>query len=141
MYGKGLLKGMALTLKVFFSKKDTVQYPEQKLTMSPRYRGGQLLLDTGKCIACGLCAMSCPNAAIVLAAEMNQETKKKQLTEYRYLSGYCLYCNLCMEACPTHAIAWDRDYEITSYHSHDLEYDCLKQNCPAAKEGVLCQEK
>ncbi|MDU4960708.1 MAG: NADH-quinone oxidoreductase subunit I [Sporomusaceae bacterium] len=124
MVGKGLLTGLRFTLRAFFRRKDTLQYPEEKIAMTERYRGGVLALDSGKCIACGLCALACPNAAILVTTEKCADNKKR-LAAYRYLSGYCLFCNLCVEACPVKAIAWDQNYEITSYHKEFLNYDCL----------------
>lgn len=126
MQGKGLLTGMGITLKRFMGKKVTVQYPEEKLPVSPRFRGGALDLDLDKCIACGLCAMSCPNQAIDLATEMGED-KKKRLTSYKYLSGRCLYCDLCIEACPTKAILWDKNYENSQYRREKLDVDCMEK--------------
>ena len=34
-----LFKGMALTGKFFLSRKITIQYPEEKTPLSPRFRG------------------------------------------------------------------------------------------------------
>lgn len=133
MQGKGLLKGMGITLKRFVGKKVTVQYPEEKLPLSPRFRGGVLDLSVEKCIACGLCAMSCPNQAIDLGTAVG-ENKKKHLTRYHYLSGRCLYCDLCIEACPTKAIVWDKNYENSTYWRDDLEHDCMA--AAAAKQGT-----
>lgn len=124
MFGKGIISGMWITLQKFFSKKDTVQYPEEKTPMTPRFRGGVIDLDAKKCIACGLCAMACPNDAIKLTTE-KAENGKKQLSAYLYQAGYCLYCNMCMEACPTKAITWDKHYDVSTYHRHTLNYDCL----------------
>lgn len=124
MQGKGLLQGMKITLKTFFGKKETLQYPEVKLTMPERFRGGALKLDHKKCIACGLCAMSCPNRVIELATGTDEQ-KKRYLTKYIYHSGLCLYCNYCVEACPTKAICWDKNYENARYFREDLDVDCL----------------
>ena len=133
MLGKGLLKGMKVTLKHCFGKNVTVQYPEEKLPMSPRFRGGDIVLDNDKCIACGLCAMACPNKAIELQSMMD-EAKKRHLTKYIYHSGRCLYCNLCMEACPTKAITWDKNYENSCYFHEQLDVDCLKISQGGAKD-------
>ena len=124
MYGKGLLSGMWFTFKKFFGKKDTIQYPEEKIPMTDRFRGGVLDLNLQKCIACGLCSLSCPNQAIALTTAKTEDNKKK-LATYHYLSGYCMYCNLCIEACPTKAIVWDKNYEIATYHKEHLNYDCI----------------
>ena len=124
MLGKGLLEGMRVTLKTFFDKKETVQYPETKLAMPARFRGGQLDLDIKKCIACGLCAMTCPNHVIEMTTGTNEQ-KKRYLKSYVYHSGLCLYCNFCVEVCPTNAICWDKNYENSRYFRDDLDIDCL----------------
>ena len=124
MLGKGLLQGMGITLKAFFAKKETLQYPEAKLVMPERFRGGELELDHKKCIACGLCAMACPNHVIKLTTKMDEQ-KKRHLETYVYQSGLCLYCNYCIEACPTKAIHWDKNYENSRYTKAELDVDCL----------------
>lgn len=124
MIGKGLLTGMGITVKRFFGKGITVQYPEVKLPMAERFRGGFLDLNADKCISCGLCVMACPNDVISLSTEKD-ENNKKRLTGYLHYAGLCLFCNLCVEACPTKALAWTRDYEMSSYHRGQLTRDCL----------------
>jgi NADH-quinone oxidoreductase subunit I len=124
MLGKGLLKGMKITFKRFFGKKVTMQYPEEKIPMSPRFRGGELELDNEKCIACSLCKMACPNDVIELTT-VTDEQKERRLASYVYRSGRCLYCNLCVEACPTKAIRWDQNYENSRYFRKQLDVDCL----------------
>ena len=59
-YVRATLKGMALTFKhLLNTHKVTVQYPEQKWPLSPRWRGTHRMLTTedgkAKCVACGLC--------------------------------------------------------------------------------------
>src|SRR5216684_1853717 len=80
-----LAKGMALTGRHLFRRKITVQFPEEKTPMSPRFRGLHALrrypngeercdgtrrttrydIDLTKCIFCGLCEESCPVDSIV----------------------------------------------------------------------------
>ena len=52
-----LLIGFATTLKYLFKKPITVNYPEQKFPMFPKFRGKQVLMrdENGleKCVACG----------------------------------------------------------------------------------------
>lgn len=124
MVGKGLLEGMRVTLKAFFNKKETLQYPEIKLTMPDRFRGGELELDNEKCIACGLCARACPNHVIEMTTGTDEQ-KKRHLKSYVYHSGLCLYCNYCIEACPTKAICWDKNYENSRFFKDELDVDCL----------------
>jgi hypothetical protein len=59
-----MMRGMGLTLKYFFDKKVTINYPFEKGPLSPRFRGEHALrrYPTGeeRCIACKLCeAVSC----------------------------------------------------------------------------------
>jgi NADH-quinone oxidoreductase subunit I len=124
MFGIGLLKGMRVTLRRCFSKPNTVQYPEERLPVGPMFRGGTIDLNLDKCIACGLCAMACPNQAIELATEKN-EGGKKVMAKYRHHIPVCLYCNYCIEACPVQAIHWTANYEISSLRHEDLIVDCM----------------
>ena len=67
-----LLKGMALTGRYAFARKVTVQFPEEKTPLSPRFRGLHALrrYDNGeeRCIACKLCEAVCPAMAITIEA-------------------------------------------------------------------------
>lgn len=124
MIGKGLLTGMGITLKRFFGKGMTVQYPDVKLPMAARFRGGFLELNDAKCIVCGLCVMACPNNVLVMTNDKD-ENNKKRLTSYKHHAGMCLFCNLCLEACPVQALKWTQNYEMASYHRGMLTCDCL----------------
>ena len=72
-----LAKGFALTFKHLFRKPITINYPEQKMPMFPRYRGKQVLMrdENGleKCVACFLCAAACPSNCIYIEAAENTE--------------------------------------------------------------------
>jgi ferredoxin len=63
-----------------FQKRVTVQYPEEKPYLAPRYRGRIILSrdpDGGeRCVACNLCAVACPVDCIALveAADADQRT-------------------------------------------------------------------
>ena len=47
-----------------FTKAETVQYPEEKPYLAPRYRGRIVLTKdpdgNERCVACNLCAVACP---------------------------------------------------------------------------------
>ena len=63
--GWGVFKGMVGTgLRLFFSRKATIQYPEVVQDISPKHRGRLLLLydEYGalKCETCFQCAQACP---------------------------------------------------------------------------------
>lgn len=124
MYGIGLIKGLSITLRRCFSKPTTVEYPEERLPVGPMFRGGCIDLNLEKCIACGLCAMACPNSAIDLTTEKS-ENGKKVMARYFHRLPVCLYCNYCIETCPTQAIQWTRNYEMSSLRHEDLIIDCM----------------
>src|SRR2546426_4173108 len=75
---RGILVGFKTTFGYIFKPPVTVNYPEQKMPMFPKYRGKQVLMrdEAGleKCVACGLCAVACPADAIYLEAAENDGT-------------------------------------------------------------------
>ena len=60
-------KGLFLTLKYFFKPKVTINYPYEKGSLSPRFRGEHVLRrypnGEERCIACKLCEAVCPAQA------------------------------------------------------------------------------
>ena len=128
MFGEGLLTGMGVTWKHFWGKKETFCYPEEKLPMTERFRGGHLVLDHTKCIACSVCSLACP-------------MKKRHMQSYVHLVGRCLYCNLCVEACNTHALAWDKNYAISSWHPEDMDDELVTDEGRAYFEMVMEKAK
>lgn len=115
-----LLKGMRVTIRVFFRKKTTEQYPENRDTLQifDRFRGELVMPHNAnnehKCVACGICQMNCPNGSIKVISETvtDEEGKKKRvLTKYVYDIGSCLYCQLCVRTCPHGAIEFDNKFE------------------------------
>lgn len=118
---KSLLIGMKTTLKIFFRKKTTECYPENRkkdLYISPLYRGRLEMIHTADnhhhCVACGICQMNCPNGSIHVESEMvtDAEGKKtKVLKAYTYDLGRCMFCELCVRTCPHHAIQFTNQFE------------------------------
>ena len=118
---KSLLIGMKTTLKIFFRKKTTECYPENRkknLYISPLYRGCLEMIHTAgnhhHCVACGICQMNCPNGTIKVESEMvtDAEGKKtKVLKAYTYDLGRCMFCELCVRTCPHHAIQFTNQFE------------------------------
>jgi len=95
-----LAKGFALTFKHLFRKPITINYPDQKMPMFPRYRGKQVLMrdENGleKCVACGLCAVACPADAIYLEAAENDGPAPRMICSRRRIlsSSSDLLCAL-----------------------------------------------
>ncbi len=111
-----LFKGLALTGKYAFRRKITVQYPEEKTPMSPRFRGLHALRrypnGEERCIACKLCEAVCPALAISIeSAERDDGTRRT--TRYDIDLTKCIFCGFCEEACPVDAIV---ETPIFEYH-------------------------
>src|SRR3990172_11290713 len=76
-----LLKGMRLTGKYAFRDKITLEYPEEKTPLSPRFRGLHALrrYDNGeeRCIACKLCEAVCPAMAITIESDIRADASRR----------------------------------------------------------------
>ena len=63
-----------------FHRGITVQYPEEKPYLAPRYRGRIILTrdpDGGeRCVACNLCAVACPVGCISLQATEDEHGRR-----------------------------------------------------------------
>jgi len=121
-----LLKGLALTLRTFFTHPVTIQYPEQKMVMYPRFRGlHELTRDEEgkiKCVACELCAAVCP-AKCIRVEPAEGPTHQRFPLVYEIDLLRCIFCGFCQEACPYGAIVLRENYETANYRRHDLIYN------------------
>lgn len=109
-----------------FHRRVTVQYPEQKPYLAPRYRGRIVLArdpDGGeRCVACYLCAVACPVDCIALQA--TEDASGGRYPEFfRINFSRCIFCGFCEEACPTYAIQLTPDFEMGEYHRPNLVYE------------------
>lgn len=109
-----------------FHKRVTVEYPDEKITLPPRWRGRIVLSrdpDGGeRCVACYLCAVACPVDCIALQA--TEDAAGRRYPEFfRINFSRCIYCGYCEEACPTYAIQLTPDYEMSEYHRENMVYE------------------
>ena len=112
MKGIGLVKGLGVTLKHFFRREITEQYPDVMPELPERYRG-RLQFDPTKCIACGQCINVCPNNVLSMETFRDANTKKRKLTSFTIDFQYCMICNLCVEACPVSTLYFNQDFELS----------------------------
>jgi NADH-quinone oxidoreductase subunit I len=130
------LKTIWEATKHMFRKRETVQYPEEKPYLPPRYRGRIVLSrdpDGGeRCVGCYLCAVACPVDCISLQAT-EDENGRRYPDSFQINFSRCIYCGLCEEACPTYAIQLIPDYEMSDYDRQNMVYE--KQDLMISGEG------
>jgi NADH-quinone oxidoreductase subunit I len=117
-----LLRGLRLTGRRLFTKKFTIQYPEEKTPQSPRFRGLHALRrypnGEERCIACKLCEAVCPALAITIESEERADGTRRT-TRYDIDLFKCIYCGFCEEACPVDSIVETRVFEYHFEQSGD----------------------
>lgn len=121
-----ILRSMWMISMQAFSKRETRMYPDVSCMLSPRYRG-RIVLTRDKsgqerCVACNLCAVSCPVGCISL--------KKSETSDGRWYPEFfrinfsrCIFCGMCEESCPTAAIQLIPDVEMSEFKRSDLVYE------------------
>ena len=119
-YGKGIAKGLTVTIRHLFRHPVTTQYPEQRLNTSRRIRGNELIRDNIKCAGCATCAKACPQGAIRIITSVNAEENKYRVEKIEVDNGYCIQCGLCVEACPYEALYMGYAYERAKYRCGEL---------------------
>lgn len=121
-----ILKGLALTLKHFFSHAVTRQYP-YKVKIEPplgtRALHALAKYETGKmkCVGCGLCSAMCPSKCIYIYTAEG-EGHQKVVERYEIDTLRCVFCALCVEACPFGAIVLTPHFEYAGYDRREFYY-------------------
>jgi len=120
-----LVMGLGLTGRYFFSKKVTIQYPEERTPQSPRFRGLHALRrypnGEERCIACKLCEAVCPAMAITIESELRQDDTRRT-TRYDIDLTKCIFCGFCEESCPVDSIVETRIFDYHGEQRGDLLY-------------------
>lgn len=134
-----ILAGMKITLKYGFQKTITVQYPERRLSLAPRYRGFHEF-EADKCIACDLCAKACPVDCIYIEKTAPRKMDKAsgkaiggELVRYAIDYSKCMFCALCTEPCPTDCIHMGKLHDLSGYSRRDVVVEFAE----LAKQGLL----
>jgi len=118
-------KGMTVTWRVLFTPKVTVQYPEEKTPLSPRFRALHALRrypnGEERCIGCKLCEAVCPALAITIDVH-ERDDGTRRTTRYDIDLTKCIFCGFCEEACPVDAIVETPIHEYHGEKRGDLFY-------------------
>ena len=122
-----LLKGLWLTFTLFFRKKVTRQYPEEKLEPFPELKGHPVLLKRSdgkpRCVACGLCEAACPPRAIYIVGHEIDDDIERAPKVFEVDTTRCIMCGFCEEACPKEAIVMSHEVEFAKPTRGELIFD------------------
>ena len=132
LYLPAIIGGFKVTLRHFFRRKVTMQYPEEKWTVPENYRGAPYLVKDPdgrtKCVSCQLCEFVCPPKAIRItppgpegAPEVGNVEKAPK--EFKIDMLRCIFCGFCQEVCPEEAIFLQRDYSLTGQSRQEMIYN------------------
>jgi NADH-quinone oxidoreductase subunit I len=126
---------MGTTLKNFFSRSTTLQYPRDTRPLPRQWRGGTFALtidpetDEENCIGCRLCEYICPSQIIQVTLRKGEKRKNGVGGTYcdHFSLDYqaCMQCELCVQVCPTDAIV------MTRYLAE----------CPYTREGMFLSKE
>ena len=135
--GRGLAKGLAVTLRTMTRRTVTEQYPRTQPELPPRTRGVIALLEEN-CTSCMLCARECPDWCIYIDSHKEavparepggRERTRNVLDRFAIDFSLCMYCGICVEVCPFDALFWSPEFEYAEVDIRDLlhEKDRLRE--------------
>ena len=133
-YGKGIFKGLQITLRNMRRGPVTLQYPLERNVIPDRARWAVAMkLDEDgnhKCTSCHACVRACPDAVLSLE-DTTGEDRSKHIDRFTYELGACMMCGLCVAACPFDAIEMSHNYELSVVNPDGMTYNFL-EDVPAA---------
>ncbi len=119
-----IFRGLIVTLRVYFSRKVTVQYPEKVKAPAPRFRGLPRLYrdDSGEplCIACKACQRACGTNCFDIEGRKEDGAKFMRPVKFDWKLDRCSFCGFCVEVCPTNAIRFSPEFRLTGVHKGGL---------------------
>jgi NADH-quinone oxidoreductase subunit I len=132
LYLPAIIGGFRVTWRHFWRKKLTMQYPEEKWTVPPGYRGAPYLVKNPegrtKCVSCQLCEFVCPPKAIRITppgppGSPDAGNVEKAPNEFEIDMLRCIFCGYCQEVCPEEAIFLMKDYSLTGESRKEMVYN------------------
>jgi NADH-quinone oxidoreductase subunit I len=136
IYIPQILAGLKITISQMFRPKFTRQYPEERWTPPPSFRGRPVLVqqdEVERCVACGLCARVCPALAIEVQASETELSKERYPVRFEINMLRCIFCGFCEEACPEEAIVMSQEFELTFTRQEDAVFGKDRLLIPAEK--------
>ena len=121
MFGRGIAKGLMVTLRYLVRRPFTTQYPEDIRPVPVNARTNLLWFEE-RCTGCSTCAQACPDGCILVETSP-REDGALSIDRYEIDFRLCMYCALCVEACPYEAIQAGGPLDDAAYYSNDLYRD------------------
>jgi NADH-quinone oxidoreductase subunit I len=138
LYLPAIVGGFKVTARhlfrsLFKGETITMEYPEQKWTVPPNYRGAPYLVrdqdGNTKCVSCQLCEFVCPPRAIKIvppgpAGQLADRPNAEKIPkEFEINMLRCIFCGFCQEVCPEEAIFLMKDYSLTGQSREEMIYN------------------
>jgi NADH-quinone oxidoreductase subunit I len=128
LYLPAIVQGLETTVRHMFGPRVTQQFPEERPTMPPNYRGVHRLNrdETGrvKCVACYMCSTACPARCIDIVAAPSPWPDREKYPEVFVIDELrCIYCGMCEQACPCDAIELTTLYDLTGLSRTEMMFD------------------
>ena len=128
LYIPAIVSGLGTTMKHVFKKPVTQQFPEERPTLPPNYRGVHRLNrdETGrvKCVACYMCSTACPARCIDIVAAPSPWPDREKYPEVFVIDELrCIYCGMCEQACPCDAIELTSLFDLTGLSREEMMFD------------------
>lgn len=125
-----LFVGLIITVREFFKKEVTLQYPHEKPQLSGAYRSAIKLihfdeLNSHDCVACLACERICPSFCISIEGGKVEGIKKKRASKFTMDFALCSLCGLCIDVCPTTTLEYSKLYDEAGYN-RDWNMDLLE---------------
>ena len=120
LYLPEIFKGLGYSASKMKLESYSFEYPEEQWYPPDSYRGRPVLVEEEgrpRCVACGLCARSCPPLAISMQAhEVEDDIKEREPAMFEINMLRCIYCGFCEEVCPEEAVVMSKEYDMTFQH-------------------------
>ena len=141
-----LFRGLMVTQKTAFQQKSTIEFPEEKLPISHRFRGLLALRrypnGEERCIACKLCEVTCPALAITIESEPRKDLTRRT-TRFDIDMFKCINCGLCEQACPVDSIVLtpEMHYAVTERGQNILTKEKLLEIGSHVESQLHCDRE
>lgn len=130
---RSLAEGMAITIKHFFRRPVTVDYPREKAPISKAQRNAITLIPKDEvggshnCIACLQCQKICPSNCISITGYRPDGLAMKRPETFDVNFALCSECGLCLDVCPTNTLGYSKTYDNAGYNRDDFTFDLLEK--------------